>query len=72
MFSQWLRKAAPGERFIYYRGYYLKDRCVVDEKRDRDAEDEFARAWGAHLKGRVRLFQKRLDKFDYEYIAVKT
>lgn len=77
-FGQWLKKAKPGDRVVYYEGFLLQDRTswivfadssvAIPQAAVRAAANE---AWAAYEMGSVILTQKRLGDGDYIYYATK-
>jgi hypothetical protein len=61
-FEEWTRRAAPGHRRTYYRGYMARDIAGVFIG---------GAALRAFERGLVHLFQRKHGYMDYEYIAVK-
>jgi hypothetical protein len=64
--NQWLARARPGERLVYFAGCLMEARCYSQEV------DEIA-GFVMNLSdaGRVRLFQYRLTDAEKIYLAEK-
>jgi hypothetical protein len=74
--NNWLQKAKPGEKAIYYDGMLLAERekfFASGGTPERLPEPmRVARiAWKAYLDGIVHLVQKRKGMMSYAYIAVR-
>lgn len=76
-FSYWLKTAKSGEKAIYYEGFLMRDREVFI--RCGGFVDNFPprikaalSAWRAYMNGGVRLVQKKVGPYEYQYIAIKT
>jgi hypothetical protein len=80
---RWLEAAKPGARLVYWRGNLSRDRVersfrvrepgmLVEVLEPCDPADTVARMMlAAEKEGTVRLFQKRIEEEDYQYIAVR-
>jgi len=76
-FRYWVKTASSGERCLYYNGFLMRDREVF--LRSGGFTDKFPpsikcaiEAWKAYLNGGVRLVQKKISPYDYQYIAIKS
>lgn len=77
-FETWLKTASPGEQITYYIGHLCYDRESIVTIGNRTVhmfnervDNLGATAYDASERGKVMLFQRRLDAHSYEYIAVK-
>jgi hypothetical protein len=75
-FKVWIAHAAPGEPWVYYRGFLMADREYKHLHPDLRpvplVTDDLARtASKLEVEGGVFLTQKRMGFCDYEYIATK-
>jgi hypothetical protein len=73
-FRAWLRRAAPGERLIYWRGVLARDRASGSplEERVRARLDRLATAvLAAADAGLVHLVQRRCADDHFDYIATR-
>lgn len=84
-FNQWLVHGYPGSQIVYHQGHLAYDReGMVNLKHEgRHLHDHFvhqffepqhtlgAEVYRAAQQGRVWLFQRRLDKNVFDYIAQK-
>ena len=75
-FAYWLKGANRRERAVYYRGFLMRDREIlvhngVTADRFPPKIKTALMAWKAHLNGTVKLTQKKIGPFEYEYIATK-
>lgn len=75
-FRYWVKGAKPGERVIYYEGLLMRDRESF--LRAGGFADNFPpnikaaiMAWKEYLNGEVTLTQKKVDEYEYQYIATK-
>jgi hypothetical protein len=76
-FKVWVSHAAPGEPWVYYRGFLMADReykhLHPDLRPAPLATDDLARmAYKLQTEGTVLLTQRRIGFCDYEYIATKS
>ena len=74
LFRSWIKKAKPGERLTYYRGFLALDR-VKGTSSLREAERRKLTAVADHAsalagQGRLHLLQQRHAHADYSYWAV--
>jgi hypothetical protein len=65
-YNHWIKDAPAGEKVIYARGYLPVPKTT----------DEISRIVARHMleaygRGEVELTQRRLEDFNYEYIATK-
>jgi len=74
-FNTWLQKAQSNDRFVYYEGYFAKDRHMSNNKKEINAVGNSA--YQAYENKLVVLFQKRVSYGDtqkdpvFKYIAQK-
>lgn len=76
-FDYWLKGAKPGEWVVYYEGFLMRDREVfirgggfVDNLPARIKAA--ISAWKAYMRDEVKLVQKKLEPYEYHYIAIKS
>jgi hypothetical protein len=67
-FQRKLFHARRGDRIIYHTGDLQYDRMQPDARTLRDLANI---VWGAYKSGKALLFQKRLGKNEFAYMAVK-
>ena len=74
LFRSWIKKAKPGERLTYYRGFLARDRVQGTtslekaERRKLTAVADHASALAG--QGRLHLLQERHGDSDYSYWAI--
>jgi hypothetical protein len=74
-FNTWLQTAQSNDRFVYYEGYFAKDRHMSNNKKEINAVGNSA--YQAYENKLVVLFQKRVSYGDtqkdpvFKYIAQK-
>ena len=72
-FGEWLQTAAPGARFVYFRGHLAAARGLAREERAPDvalALQDALEASGAAAAGQVLLFTRRQGEH-MEYLAIR-
>jgi hypothetical protein len=74
LFRSWIKKATPGERLTYYRGFLARDRVQGTtsleeaERRKLSALADHASALAG--QGKLHLLQERHGNSDYSYWAI--
>ena len=75
-FVDWLIDAKPGDMLVYYRGHLSHDRMpstkVFDDARRRKLADVANRVLAAEAQGLVMPVQRRIDRNEWLYIAIRT
>jgi len=70
----WLTRAAPGDRFTYWRGYLARDTWPLlqrlPEAERRQLASIASLAWNLAERGWVHLVQQRHGDSDFSYLAV--
>ena len=62
-FSAWLKTAKPNSKYTYHLGFSLTDSLLSAEIRKI--------AWNMACKGDIYLVQKKIQRYEYKFIAVK-
>lgn len=82
-FTKWVNNSKKGDRYVYHTGFLLMDRAhkleigigpdggdsVIMLVNREPVHTEAKLVWQAYEKGHVTLFQRKLGKAVYEYIA---
>ena len=75
-FVDWLIDAKPGDTLVYYRGHLSHDRMpstkVLDDRRRRRLAEVATRVLAAEAQGLVMPVQRRIDRNEWLYIAIRT
>lgn len=70
----WLMRAAPGDRFAYWRGYLARDTWPLLERLPEVERRRLASvaslAWNLADRGWVHLVQQRHGESDFSYLAI--
>lgn len=74
-FGNWLSRAKPGEKVMYFDGFLMLERQKFLTSNPKDNFPQKIRtamlAWRAYLEGLVILIQHKRDECEYEYIAIR-
>lgn len=81
-FEKWLREAPKGSNVVYYTGHLCYDResIIATERNGKTVLSHVMHepmhslgeaAYHAYEQGKVMLFQRRVDAYKVEYIAIK-
>lgn len=66
-FRLFLDEATVNEKHVYHVGY-----LPIDKKNNDILTKTNDKIWEAYHRGLIDLMQRKLDEFQYEYIAVRT
>ena len=72
-FDEWISKSQEGNVISYYRGFlFAPDRQKLSPTLDFKRVEKLRRHVHDHyLRNLITMVQKKHDKFDYEYMAVR-